>query len=148
MAAGLFSRIAGRSAKRDVLPVDAPDKFKGTLIAHDLTKSYKGRQVVSGVSFGVRAGEAVGLLGPNGAGKTTCFYMVTGLVPVDQGKVEIDGFDVTAMPMYRRARLGVGYLPQKILDLPWAHGRGQHPRRAGSGRTKPQGAGAQPRCAA
>jgi lipopolysaccharide export system ATP-binding protein len=88
-------------------------KFKGTLIARDLTKSYKGRQVVSGVSFGVRAGEAVGLLGPNGAGKTTCFYMVTGLVPVDQGRVEIDGFDVTAMPMYRRARLGVGYLPQE-----------------------------------
>ena len=87
--------------------------FKGTLIARDLTKSYKGRQVVSGVSFGVRAGEAVGLLGPNGAGKTTCFYMVTGLVPVDQGTVEIDGFDVTAMPMYRRARLGVGYLPQE-----------------------------------
>ena len=65
------------------------------------------------MSFGVRAGEAVGLLGPNGAGKTTCFYMVTGLVPVDQGTIEIDGFDVTTMPMYRRARLGVGYLPQE-----------------------------------
>lgn len=86
---------------------------KGTLIATGLTKSYKGRQVVNGVSLGVRAGEAVGLLGPNGAGKTTCFYMVTGLVPVDHGKIEIDGFDITSMPMYRRARLGIGYLPQE-----------------------------------
>ncbi|HEV7255955.1 MAG TPA: LPS export ABC transporter ATP-binding protein [Mesorhizobium sp.] len=85
----------------------------GTLIARGLTKSYKGRQVVSGVSFGVRSGEAVGLLGPNGAGKTTCFYMVTGLVPSDEGNISIDGFDVTGLPMYRRARLGVGYLPQE-----------------------------------
>jgi len=90
-----------------------PRRFKGTLIARGLTKSYKGRQVVSGVSIGVRAGEAVGLLGPNGAGKTTCFYMVTGLVPVDQGTIEIDGNDVTSLPMYRRARLGIGYLPQE-----------------------------------
>jgi lipopolysaccharide export system ATP-binding protein len=90
-----------------------PRRFKGTLIARGLTKSYKGRQVVSGVSIGVRAGEAVGLLGPNGAGKTTCFYMVTGLVPVDAGTIEIDGNDVTSLPMYRRARLGIGYLPQE-----------------------------------
>jgi lipopolysaccharide export system ATP-binding protein len=89
------------------------ERLKGTLVARGLTKSYKGRQVVNGVSFGLRAGEAVGLLGPNGAGKTTCFYMVTGLVPVDAGKIEIDGHDVTSMPMYRRARLGVGYLPQE-----------------------------------
>ncbi|MDA4630443.1 ATP-binding cassette domain-containing protein, partial [Escherichia coli] len=61
----------------------------------------------------MRAGEAVGILGPNGAGKTTCFYMVTGLVPVDKGNIEIDGFDVTTMPMYRRSRLGIGYLPQE-----------------------------------
>ena len=86
---------------------------KGTLMARGLSKSYKGRQVVSGVSLGLRAGEAVGLLGPNGAGKTTCFYMVTGLIPVDQGTILIDGYDVTSMPMYRRARLGVGYLPQE-----------------------------------
>ncbi|MHB2267200.1 LPS export ABC transporter ATP-binding protein [Aliihoeflea sp. PC F10.4] len=92
---------------------DDRSRFKGTLIARGLTKSYKGRQVVSGVSIGVRAGEAVGLLGPNGAGKTTCFYMVTGLVPVDQGTIEIDGNDVTSLPMYRRARLGIGYLPQE-----------------------------------
>lgn len=88
-------------------------RAQGTLVARGLTKSYKGRQVVSGVSFALRAGEAVGLLGPNGAGKTTCFYMVTGLVPVDQGTIEIDGYDVTALPMYRRARLGIGYLPQE-----------------------------------
>src|SRR5687768_4666406 len=96
-------------------PTIASDKAnaKGTLIARGLTKSYKGRDVVRGVSIGVRAGEAVGLLGPNGAGKTTCFYMVTGLVPVDEGTIEIDGFDVTSMPMYRRARLGIGYLPQE-----------------------------------
>lgn len=97
--------------------IPEPDPFngavKGTLMARGLTKSYKGRQVVRGVSFGLRAGEAVGLLGPNGAGKTTCFYMVTGLVPVDEGTILIDGYDVTSMPMYRRARLGVGYLPQE-----------------------------------
>ncbi|MGB6119793.1 MAG: LPS export ABC transporter ATP-binding protein, partial [Mesorhizobium sp.] len=89
------------------------DQLRGTLIARGLTKSYKGREVVRGVSLGVRSGEAVGLLGPNGAGKTTCFYMVTGLVPVDKGTIELDGFDVTQMPMYRRARLGIGYLPQE-----------------------------------
>lgn len=85
----------------------------GTLVARNLAKSYRGRRVVNGVSFGVRAGEAIGILGPNGAGKTTCFYMVTGLVPVDDGAIEIDGFDVTHMPMYRRSRLGIGYLPQE-----------------------------------
>jgi len=86
---------------------------RGTLVARGLNKSYRGRQVVAGVSFGVRSGEAVGILGPNGAGKTTCFYMVTGLVPVDSGTIEIDGFDVTQLPMYRRSRLGIGYLPQE-----------------------------------
>jgi len=78
-----------------------------------LTKTYNTRRVVNGVSLVVRRGEAVGLLGPNGAGKTTCFYMITGLVPVDTGKIAINGNDVTTMPMYRRARLGVGYLPQE-----------------------------------
>ncbi len=87
--------------------------MRGTLVARGISKSYKGRRVVNGVSFGVRSGEAVGILGPNGAGKTTCFYMVTGLVPVDEGSIEIDGNDVTGMPMYRRARLGIGYLPQE-----------------------------------
>nr|WP_245224113.1 LPS export ABC transporter ATP-binding protein [Rhizobium halophytocola] len=83
------------------------------MIAHGLTKSYNSRRVVNGVSMVVRRGEAVGLLGPNGAGKTTCFYMITGLVPVDEGMIAIDGNEVTGMPMYRRARLGVGYLPQE-----------------------------------
>jgi lipopolysaccharide export system ATP-binding protein len=112
----LLSRFSGRDSapSQKSPPSEADlDRLKGTLIARGLTKSYKGRQVVSGVSFGVRSGEAVGLLGPNGAGKTTCFYMVTGLVPVDQGTIEIDGHDVTSLPMYRRARLGVGYLPQE-----------------------------------
>ncbi|MDX3926627.1 MAG: LPS export ABC transporter ATP-binding protein [Shinella sp.] len=88
-------------------------RYEGTLIARNLSKSYRGRRVVNGVSLVVRRGEAVGLLGPNGAGKTTCFYMITGLVPVDEGSIEINGNEVTTMPMYRRARLGVGYLPQE-----------------------------------
>lgn len=92
---------------------DEQGRYEGTLIARNLTKTYKSRRVVNGVSIGVRRGEAVGLLGPNGAGKTTCFYMITGLVPVDEGTIRIDGNDVTQMPMYRRARLGVGYLPQE-----------------------------------
>nr|WP_178119067.1 LPS export ABC transporter ATP-binding protein [Agrobacterium rubi] len=83
------------------------------MIAQGLTKTYNTRRVVNGVSLVVRRGEAVGLLGPNGAGKTTCFYMITGLVPVDAGKIAINGNDVTNMPMYRRSRLGVGYLPQE-----------------------------------
>jgi lipopolysaccharide export system ATP-binding protein len=108
------SKIPARAAPApgNAVAIDT-ERLKGTLIARGLTKSYKGRQVVSGVSIGVRAGEAVGLLGPNGAGKTTCFYMVTGLVPVDKGTIAIDGYDVTTMPMYRRARLGIGYLPQE-----------------------------------
>ena len=114
-APSFLKRLSKTDAPADVpAPAETDrDRFKGTLIARGLTKSYKGRQVVSGVSFGVRAGEAVGLLGPNGAGKTTCFYMVTGLVPVDSGTIEIEGYDVTALPMYRRARLGIGYLPQE-----------------------------------
>ncbi|MBA3446932.1 MAG: LPS export ABC transporter ATP-binding protein [Pseudaminobacter sp.] len=113
--ASLLSRMSGRLTRKPAAPALRGNaaSFKGTLMAQGLTKSYKGRQVVNGVSLGVRAGEAVGLLGPNGAGKTTCFYMVTGLVPVDKGAIEIDGFDVTSMPMYRRARLGIGYLPQE-----------------------------------
>jgi lipopolysaccharide export system ATP-binding protein len=69
--------------------------------------------VVRGVSIYVRRGEAVGLLGPNGAGKTTVFYMITGLIPADRGTIELDGHDVTKLPMYQRARLGIGYLPQE-----------------------------------
>jgi lipopolysaccharide export system ATP-binding protein len=83
------------------------------LAVHGIEKSYGGRKVVRGVSFYVRRGEAVGLLGPNGAGKTTAFYMITGLVKADKGHVYLDGYDVTRLPMYQRARLGIGYLPQE-----------------------------------
>ncbi|NND65929.1 MAG: LPS export ABC transporter ATP-binding protein [Gammaproteobacteria bacterium] len=83
------------------------------LRASGLAKTYKGRRVVDGVSLGVQRGEVVGLLGPNGAGKTTAFYMITGRVPADVGHVYIDDRDVTALPMHRRAQLGVGYLPQE-----------------------------------
>lgn len=85
----------------------------GALIAENLGKTFKRRPVVRGVSMSVKRGEVVGLLGPNGAGKTTCFYMITGLIPADRGKISIDGHDVTDLPMYQRARLGVGYLPQE-----------------------------------
>jgi lipopolysaccharide export system ATP-binding protein len=83
------------------------------LSAHGIMKSFGKRQVVKGVSLSVGKGESVGLLGPNGAGKTTVFYMITGLVKPDQGRVTIEGRDVTRLPMYQRARLGIGYLPQE-----------------------------------
>ena len=83
------------------------------LSADNLGKRFKKRPVVRGVSVSVQRGEAVGLLGPNGAGKTTCFYMITGLIAPDYGTIKLDGLDVTDMPMYRRARLGIGYLPQE-----------------------------------
>jgi lipopolysaccharide export system ATP-binding protein len=86
---------------------------EGLLTAYGVQKSYKSRKVVKGVSLAVRRGESVGLLGPNGAGKTTTFYMITGLVPADDGRITINGRDVTRLPMYRRARLGIGYLPQE-----------------------------------
>ncbi|HRD78158.1 MAG TPA: LPS export ABC transporter ATP-binding protein [Hyphomicrobiaceae bacterium] len=86
---------------------------EGVLAAEGVKKAYRKRQVVKGVSLNVRRGEAVGLLGPNGAGKTTVFYMITGLVPADAGRIYVDGRDVTPLPMYRRARLGIGYLPQE-----------------------------------
>ncbi len=83
------------------------------LEAKKLEKSYRGRKIVRGISLQVRHGEVVGLLGPNGAGKTTTFYMVVGLVRPDQGRVVLDGTDITRMPMYRRAQNGIGYLPQE-----------------------------------
>ncbi len=83
------------------------------LAVHGVEKSFAGRTVVKGVTLYVRRGEAVGLLGPNGAGKTTVFYMITGLINADRGRIELDGYDVTALPMYQRARLGIGYLPQE-----------------------------------
>lgn len=83
------------------------------LEANNLEKSYRGRKIVRGVSLQVMNGEVVGLLGPNGAGKTTTFYMVVGLVRPDQGSVLLGGMDITKMPMYRRAKNGIGYLPQE-----------------------------------
>jgi len=85
----------------------------GALAVYNLGKRYGARTVVHDVSLSLRQGEAVGLLGPNGAGKTTVFYMITGLVKPDKGQIVIDGADITSLPMYRRARLGVGYLPQE-----------------------------------
>jgi lipopolysaccharide export system ATP-binding protein len=84
-----------------------------TLSAHNLFKQFKKRTVVRDVSLSVKAGEIVGLLGPNGAGKTTSFYMMVGLVPADSGRIELDGEDITRLPMHARARLGLGYLPQE-----------------------------------
>jgi len=111
------------------------------LTVRDLKKSYRGRPVVNGVALHVRRGEIVGLLGPNGAGKTTTFYMVVGLVRPDAGEIRFDGTDVTSQPVFRRARLGMGYLAQEpsvfrkltveqniqavleILDLPASEAR-------------------------
>lgn len=84
-----------------------------TLSSEQLKKSYKGRNVVSSVDIAVHMGEIVGLLGPNGAGKTTTFYMIVGLIRPDSGKVYIDSKEITELPMYRRARIGIGYLPQE-----------------------------------
>jgi lipopolysaccharide export system ATP-binding protein len=83
------------------------------LTATGLEKSYKKRQVVCSLSLQIESGEVVGLLGPNGAGKTTAFYMIVGLVPCDGGRIELDGEDITRLPMHARARLGLGYLPQE-----------------------------------
>jgi lipopolysaccharide export system ATP-binding protein len=89
------------------------ESAEGLLSVRTIAKSYRRQQVVQDVSLDVWRGEAVGLLGPNGAGKTTVFYMITGLIPPDHGRIELDGHDVTRLPMYRRARLGIGYLPQE-----------------------------------
>ena len=83
------------------------------LAALGVGKTYKKRPVVRNVTIRLRRGEAVGLLGPNGAGKTTTFYMIVGLVKPDTGSISLDGTDITMLPMYRRARLGIGYLPQE-----------------------------------
>jgi lipopolysaccharide export system ATP-binding protein len=86
--------------------------FQGLSVSR-VGKSFKKRPVVRGVSLTLQRGEVVGLLGPNGAGKTTIFYLITGLIPADYGSITLDGHDITALPMYRRARLGIGYLPQE-----------------------------------
>jgi len=105
-----------------VVPLTRPDpqpkkpvlvEKKSGLSVRNLGKHYAKRPVVRNISLDVQRGEAVGLLGPNGAGKTTCFYMITGLVAPDYGSIHLDGADITNLPMYRRARLGIGYLPQE-----------------------------------
>jgi len=98
--------IAGTESSATPLPLRG-------LEIRDLGKSFKRRPVLRNVSLSVRRGEAVGLLGPNGAGKTTCFYCVTGLIAPDVGTISLDGMTITGLPMYRRARLGIGYLPQE-----------------------------------
>jgi lipopolysaccharide export system ATP-binding protein len=84
-----------------------------SLSARNLSKAYKGRKVVNGISIDVSNGEIVGLLGPNGAGKTTCFYMIVGLIGCDRGSIYLDKSDITRLPMHKRARMGLGYLPQE-----------------------------------
>jgi len=93
--------------------MDAAPQAAAEIRTDGLVKTYGQRTVVNGVAVRVRAGEVVGLLGPNGAGKTTTFYMIVGLVPASSGRVHIDGIDATHLRMHRRARLGVGYLPQE-----------------------------------
>lgn len=86
---------------------------EGELAVQGIGKSFGKKRVVESVALTVRRGESVGLLGPNGAGKTTVFYMITGLIRPDSGTISLDGFDITSLPMYQRARLGIGYLPQE-----------------------------------
>lgn len=117
--AGVFSRLFGRSGRDDesVLGIGSSEAAAiggpGILAVSGLRKSYGGRTVVTDASLHLRQGEAVGLLGPNGAGKTTIFYMITGLVAADLGTISLEGNDITQLPMYQRARLGIGYLPQE-----------------------------------
>ena len=115
VAADPRTRTNGRAPASSPSPGEDPHALgaEGWLTAYDVKKSYRKRMVVKGVSLAVGRGESVGLLGPNGAGKTTVFYMITGLVPADAGRITIDGENVTSLPMYQRARLGIGYLPQE-----------------------------------
>jgi lipopolysaccharide export system ATP-binding protein len=107
------AQFNGGGQRQAAQPQQPRTVHQGYLAAHAVEKTFGNRKVVKGASLYVRRGEAVGLLGPNGAGKTTIFYMITGLIPADKGRVELDGHDVTALPMYQRARLGIGYLPQE-----------------------------------
>ena len=102
-----------RQAQGRTRAAEAGDAAVSVLRAESLGKEYRKRRVVSNLSLEVRSGEVVGLLGPNGAGKTTAFYMIVGLVPCDEGRIWLDDREVTGLPMYRRARLGLGYLPQE-----------------------------------
>ena len=91
----------------------APNAGNEGIVVEGIGKTYKERAVVKSVSLKLGRGEVVGLLGPNGAGKTTCFYMITGLIEADYGTIRLDGQDITSQPMYQRARMGLGYLPQE-----------------------------------
>jgi len=104
--------VATRTAE-PVRVYDPPAELPEGLFMDRAAKAFRQRKVVNNVSLRLARGEVMGLLGPNGAGKTTCFYMITGLIQPDFGRIYIDGEDVTAQPMYQRARLGVGYLPQE-----------------------------------
>jgi lipopolysaccharide export system ATP-binding protein len=104
---------ATREPATQRLALVKPEPAAAILRAEGLMKRYRKRVVVSDVSLTVESGEVVGLLGPNGAGKTTCFYMILGLVPIDRGRVSLDGEDLTHLPIYRRSRLGLSYLPQE-----------------------------------
>jgi lipopolysaccharide export system ATP-binding protein len=106
-----MSAKASTAAQR--LTLVKPEPSSSVLRAEGLMKRYRKRTVVSDVSLTVESGEVVGLLGPNGAGKTTCFYMILGLVPIDRGSVTLDGEDLTHLPIFRRSRLGLSYLPQE-----------------------------------
>jgi len=106
------AKSAGTAARDDAGPQLVAENARG-LYAKNMGKRFKKRPVVRGVSLSIQRGEVVGLLGPNGAGKTTCFYIITGLIAPDYGTVVLDGNDITDLPMYRRARLGIGYLPQE-----------------------------------
>jgi lipopolysaccharide export system ATP-binding protein len=120
MPAAVRGEKAGSARKKP--PAPRPQQQQTTprqqvrdayLAAHGLEKTFGARKVVRGVNIYVRRGEAVGLLGPNGAGKTTVFYMITGLIKPESGRIDLDGHDITGLPMYQRARLGIGYLPQE-----------------------------------
>jgi lipopolysaccharide export system ATP-binding protein len=106
-------RPAATPAREQRLTLVKPEPSSSVLRAEGLMKRYRKRTVVSDVSLTVESGEVVGLLGPNGAGKTTCFYMILGLVPIDRGAVTLDGQDLTHLPIFRRSRLGLSYLPQE-----------------------------------
>jgi lipopolysaccharide export system ATP-binding protein len=121
-----LERVFGREAQREAQGESALEALRespralaavvaesGALTVQGVEKSFAGRKVVRGVSLSLRRGEAVGLLGPNGAGKTTVFYMITGLIKADKGRIQFDGHEITHLPMYQRARLGIGYLPQE-----------------------------------
>jgi len=105
--------VATPTPARQHLTLVRPEPSPSVLRAEGLMKHYRKRTVVSDVSLTVESGEVVGLLGPNGAGKTTCFYMILGLVPIDRGAVTLDGEDLTHLPIFRRSRLGLSYLPQE-----------------------------------